>query len=241
MVGGSRRFPWRTSDTIRKVILNHLANQVAEVLSRQNVSMRNVHFVAHSLGNAVLHELLTHKARGDWTPDDSVDVDGLKATRWRPQGIHTVANVSKLLELKRNPAYSSPVKPGFANDPDSYCFIFRNYAHQLDPFTIPKPFSPPWVDNDYYSAYRPILIRDPKEVHSFGHYMSLAVVHAPILESMFGFLPDDSRAFDYVPDGFSHPTTAVKHRLEEQIEKFGVDPGFFDTLRSVHRYFKEAK
>lgn len=233
-------FLWRTSSTIRKLIINHLANQVAPVIAKAAAgNARNVHFVAHSLGTAVLHELLSALATGAWTPAGSNQIDGLAATRWRPMGIHTVANVTKILELDRNPAYESVVRPGPPNDSGSYCMIYRNYAHRFDPIAQASPFQPPWAANGFYDSYEPIRIKDVKKVHDLTHYLHLPIVHVPMLESMFNLLPPDSDALDQIPDGFKTPSKAIEDRLKEEIEKFGSELSWFESLRSLYRYLKE--
>lgn len=232
-------FLWRTSKIIRNLIINHLANQVAPVIAKARAgTVLNVHFVVHSLGTAVAHELLSAMARGAWTSDGDVQVDGLESTRWRPAGIHMVANVSKLLELERNPAYESPVCPGPTAEATSYCKTYRSYDHRFDPIARVGAFKPPWAANNRYAAFEPMRIKSSKAVHELTHYVSLPVVNVPMLESMFGSLPPDSGALDDVPDGFKTPSTAVKNSLKEEIEKFGVDPDLFQTMRAVYEFFK---
>ena len=232
-------FLWRSSDLIRKLVINHLANQVAPVVAKASAgNARNVHFVAHSLGTAVLHELLTALARGAWTPDDGNAVDGFEAIRWRPMGIHMVANVTRILQLKRNPVYESPIRPGHSNDPNSYCINYRSYAHKLDPIAQASPFRPPWADNGFYTKYTPIRVRDVREVHDLTHYLKLPIVHVPMLECMFRPLPPDSDALDQIPEGFKIPSKKQRDKLQEELEKFGAEHGLFDSLRALYRYLK---
>lgn len=232
-------FLWRTSRLARNVIINHLANQVAPVVANAAAGAAiNVHFIVHSLGTAVAHELLSAMAAGAWTSDDDGQVDGFSAARWRPMGIHMVANVSKLLELDRNPAYESPVRPGPPGQATSYCQLYRSYDHRFDPIAQIGDFKPPWSSSSRYSAFEPVRIKSAKNVHDLTHYLSLPVVNVPILESMFGNLPPDSGAFDDVPSGFKTPSAAVKNRLREEIEKSGVDPDLFQTMRAVYDFFK---
>lgn len=232
-------FLWRTSSTIRKLVVNHVANQVAPVIARAPAGQaRNVHFVAHSLGTAVLHELLSALATSAWTPEGDATVDGLAPTRWRPMAIHTIANVSRALELSRNPVYASPVKPGPTGDPVSYCQKFRNYGHALDPFAHIAPFEPPWATDPRYESFRPLRVKDPKKVHALESYLELPVVNVPMIESMFDPLPPDSDALDDVPSGYKMPTKAIEDRLKAEIEKFGQDSSLFQTVRSIYNYFR---
>jgi len=233
-------FLWRTSSTIRKLIINHLANQIAPVIAKVPAGQaKNVHFVAHSLGTAVLHEVLTALAMGSWTPDDGNSINGLAPTQWRAMGIHTVANVSRALQLSRNPVYQSPVKPGPSGNPTSYCQLFRNYSHALDPFVHIAPFKPPWSTNPRYESFRPRRINDPKKVHALESYLQIPIVNVPMLETMFDRLPPDSGALDDIPPGFKMPTKAAEDLLKAEVEKFGEEPSLFHLVRSIFNYLKE--
>lgn len=232
-------FLWRTSTMVRNLIINHLANQVAPVIARSPAGQaRNVHFVAHSLGTPVLHELLSALATSAWTPEGDGTVDGLAPRRWRPMAIHTVANVSRALELSRNPVYTSPVKPGPTGNPVSYCRKFLNYGHALDPFVHIAPFEPPWATESQYESFRPMRVREPREVHALESYLQLSIVNVPMIESMFDPLPPGSEALDDVPAGFKMPTKAIEGQLKAEIEKFGQGSNLFQTVRSVYNYFK---
>ena len=231
-------FLWRTSSTIRKLLVNHLANQVAPVIAEASPAQaRNIHFVAHSLGTAVCHEMLSALAYGAWTPESTEARDGFEVSRWRPMGIHMVANVSKLLELQRNPVYRSPIRPGHSGDPKSYCQFYRNYNHRLDPIGQIKPFEPPWADSGRYDSFEPTRLKSEKEIHTLAHYINLPIVHVSMLETMFGRLPPDSDAFDQMPSGFKAPQKIVQDRLKAEIEEFGSNSSLFQTVRSVYRFF----
>lgn len=235
-------FLWRTSNKIRNLLINHLAAQVAPVVAKATAGVaRNVHFVGHSLGTPVLHEFLSALATGAWTPPDGISVNGFGPTRWRPMAVHMVSNVSKLLELNRNPAYLSPVKPGPAGEPTSYCCFYRSYGHKLDPIAQIGAFRPPWANSSRYEALEPTRVRKLKEVHDLEHYLAQPIVYVPMLETMFGKLPPDSGALDRVPQGFEAPNELTKNELREEAEKFGTDPSLFQTMRGIYEFFRTKK
>ena len=179
-------FLWRFSPYVRKAIKSHIgkemAKKITERVDQSATGIVNCSVVSHSLGTAVASQVLADLANGAWTPDDP---NGFDPRFFRFMTLHTVANVSKILEISGYPVYDGVVQPGPAGEESSYCRRFFNYRNQFDPFTMVKTFDPGWQSN-FYNSKRVSHIHE-KNVHGLDHYASHPLVHISMLRSFLGF------------------------------------------------------
>lgn len=179
-------FLWRFSPYVRKAIKSHIGKEIAErIAQRMDQSATGIvkcSLVSHSLGTAVASQVLADLANGAWTPDDP---NGFDPRFFRFLTLHTVANVSKILEMGGYPVYDGVVQPGPAGEATSYCRRFFNYRNQFDPFTMVRTFDPGWEAN-LYNSKRISHIHE-KNVHALAHYAAHPLVHISMFRSFLGF------------------------------------------------------
>jgi hypothetical protein len=157
-----------------------VATQVAEAWTRADIDNDTntpVHFLAHSLGTAVLHDSIAFLGR------DPAFGPGTH----RIASVVTCANVSAILE-NGFPPYGSIDRPVNAPPPPrgmtSAHFSFR---HELDPIAeIVRPFR---ADEHGWpaSAYRDAVTIDVKDwnVHGYSHYLDNPSVHLRLFERLW--------------------------------------------------------
>jgi hypothetical protein len=138
--------------------------------------------IAHSLGTAVIAE-----AMHEWMTDAGWR-DTPFASRFRPQNIFMVANVSRALWSLGGQYYQNAVRP-FPTESKGGCGYYASYAHPLDPFTHVRPFDVPpdgWffsgTDRAQVYGCPPIAVDDvcKLNVHALDHYLAHPLVHADI-------------------------------------------------------------
>jgi hypothetical protein len=179
-------FLWVTSPMLRNVIKNDVALALtSNVVARRNDDpMVNTSFVCHSLGTAVAEQTLQDLAAGNWQGG----VNGFAPSWFHFNSLHTVANVSKLLEF--DPAhysiYDGLVRPGPYGDANSYALYFYDYRHELDPFTLPRPFAPSAWPAELFDS-QPLKHVHQIDVHALEHFLMNPAVHIRMLRSWFGF------------------------------------------------------
>lgn len=163
---------------------------ISDTIGTVKGGIHRVHVLGHSLGTAVLHDSLAFL----YTNDDFIKVGAnkLSTSTHKLGSVHMVANVSRLLESTDIVKVSdSVVKP----DHDGCTFIYREYRHDLDPFTWPKPFDPKkedgwigndkWIDRQYWLHHIDELTNKHGNTHSIGHYLANPAVHQDIMEHVF--------------------------------------------------------
>jgi hypothetical protein len=142
--------------------------------------------IAHSLGTAVIGE-----AMHEWMTDGGWRGTPF-ASRFRPQNIFMVANVSRALWSLGGQYYRNEVRP-FPLEVQGACGYYASYAHPLDPFTHVKPFDPPpdaWyfagVERPKVYGCPPIAVDDvcKLNVHALDHYLAHPFVHADIFRHL---------------------------------------------------------
>ncbi len=179
-------FLWRFSPYVRKAIKSHIGKIMAKTLSnrisKSPTGLIKCFVVSHSLGTAVVSQVLTDLAKGAWSPDDP---NGFNPRFFRFASLHAVANVSKILEMDEYPVYDGVVQPGPAGEAGSYCRRFFNYRNRFDPFTLFRTFDPGWHSN-FYNSKQISHIHD-KDVHALDHYAHHPMVHISMLRSFLGF------------------------------------------------------
>ncbi|NQU47358.1 MAG: hypothetical protein HQ519_01825 [Planctomycetes bacterium] len=170
---------YRIFKLYRMGIRAHVMDQFASRLSARFELDGGVEasVLAHSLGTAVTHDTL--HAMGTSRPGGLVNA--LAHPNWGFRAIFMVANVSRMLQSEYK-AYESIVRPGPRNSPKSYCNRFYNFHHELDPFTLPKPFEP----DDFGTLYTDKKLSHYRDwnTHDFATYLDNPRVHIPILNTI---------------------------------------------------------
>jgi len=189
---------YKAFSLVRERVCQHVGNQIVQALAKQiqdeGRSLWSV--VAHSLGTAVIHDTLARLWDSQSTAPGHV---AFSAQNEQAQVIAMVANVSRLLETKTaNEPYDvfkTAVAPGRMAQAGRGCLYYFNARHRLDPFTIPKMFSPQmWPDEAALLASPPRYAHVEVDhihmwnVHDFGHYMKNPKVHVPLLRRLVSSL-----------------------------------------------------
>lgn len=137
---------------------------------------RNFHVIAHSLGTAVAHDSLAEMG----VPELNGQVNAFAPPNFRFKSIHTLANVSRVLQ-KDIKVYESILRPGSAGSATAYCSRLYDYRHHLDPFTLVKPYEPVG-----WSGFQHELVKHAHDwnLHGYEHFLDNPRVHIPILKSL---------------------------------------------------------
>lgn len=168
-------------DQVRSLVMDQLVKILAEEAAKGQ--SLDVTIVAHSLGTAVMHDVLHKLANGD-VPAEVKGTDVLRPDKWKFSNLFMLADVCLLgpSVLRSIDYYSSivrPVKPDGSQD--GYCRKFFEVWHRYDPFAIATPFRP----TDWGSGYRPIGPLQhfrQANVHGFLHYLDHPRVHIPLIQ-----------------------------------------------------------
>jgi len=162
-----------------------LAKQIGPLIRQANDNGQRLHFVAHSLGTAVLHDTLS-KLYQPGPGANQVQVlsgEQLAAGLFPIASVAMLANVSRLVPGGMDP-YHSPLQP----TSEGICDHFLNARHVLDPFTLYQRFDIPAA---WQSATRQNLSRctlkavRQQNVHALEHYLSDPEVYLPLFELWF--------------------------------------------------------
>ena len=153
-----------------------VAQQIAEPWARaddENDASTPVHFLAHSLGTAVLHDAISELGEMP-----AFGIGGRQIT-----STLTCANVSWALE-NGFPAYTSIDRPIQNGGLTAASLSFR---HELDPIAeVVKTFRGDehgWSPRGY--ADRVLVEVKDWDVHAFGHYLDNPEVHLPLFERLW--------------------------------------------------------
>jgi hypothetical protein len=155
---------------VRLKIFNEIKNR------RTQDATAEFSVMAHSLGTSVAHDAL---AEIGTAPVIDNNINTFQSQNFKFKSIHMLANISRALQTKPG-VYESVVRPGRGDD--HYCKRLYSYRHELDPFTLPKPFTPVTWGNAYrgkrLSHYR------GWNIHGWLHYLDNPRVHIPVLKSI---------------------------------------------------------
>ena len=240
---------WRFSSFVRNTIKTQVAAEVTrEVVERSKRSdLRQVRcmMISHSLGTAVAHDTLADIAAGRFTTPGA-PINGFHPKGFRFAALHTIANVSKILELDGYPVYSSRIRPGPNGDDASYCVKFFNYHNKFDPFTVPRPFEPDWPVQIYNDkAVSHLYDKNP---HAIEHYLLNPKVHAPMLRSIMG----DARTVTSAEEteairkfkqfqlkGTEAAKEKVRKKINDAVESMGKSMDMIDFVKGIQLFFGE--
>lgn len=170
-------------DRVRVAVMT----QLVEMLKDAGSQAINVTVVAHSLGTAVMHDVL-HLLGNGVLPDEVKDVEVLLPSRWKFANLFMIADVCLLgppatRDIDPFASIVRPVMPDGSRD--GYCRKFFEVWHRFDPFAILAPFRP----GDWGKGYRPIGPLShfrSANVHGFTHYLDHPAVHVPLINFALG-------------------------------------------------------
>jgi hypothetical protein len=172
------------------------------------------HFVAHSLGTAVLHDTMSGKVS-----------EAFGAGARRAASLHTLANVAKVLETDFG-AYDSPCRPlGTSGAPGAMVVKYVESRHELDPIPLVDGFNPVAWGSKRYSE---VVLRKVLHwnVHGYTHYLSDPRAHFPIFSALWRDFDWNARfeaakaTFDAAaPVGCPAELGVLRERLQEIINE----------------------
>ncbi|MDO9075714.1 MAG: hypothetical protein Q7U73_20905 [Rubrivivax sp.] len=186
---------YRAFSLVRNRVCTHVARQIVDRLQAESAGGPVAwSAIGHSLGTAVLHDTLARL----WNPHSQLPgAEAFAAHNAQAHLLMMVANVSRVLEVKTAAepydVFDTAVKPGFAGQSGRGCRYYLNARHRLDPFTVPKMFSPQmWPDEAALTARPPRYLSvevdhiHQENVHDFAHYLLHPAVYVPMLRRLFG-------------------------------------------------------
>lgn len=222
-----------------------VATQIAEAWNRadmDNGTNTPVHFLAHSLGTAVLHDSIAFLGADP----------GFGPATHMITSIVTLANVSWVLE-NGFPAYDSIDRPITAPPPpDGMTEAYFSFRHELDPIAeIVRTFRGDhhgWPAN----GYRDEVAIDVKDwnVHDFTHYLDNPIAHLRLFERLWPNEDWTSRrdasivAYKSAP---GNPCPAALAAARADLEALFAHPfpqttdGFIDVAVATFRVFEKAR
>jgi hypothetical protein len=222
-----------------------VATQIAEAWNRadlDNGTNTPVHFLAHSLGTAVLHDSI-----GFLGADP-----GFGPTSHIITSIVTLANVSWVLE-NAFPAYASVDRPiTAAPPPNGMTAAYFSFRHELDPIAeIVRTFR---GDHNGWPAngYRDEVAIDVKDwnVHGFTHYLDNPIAHLRLFERLWpneDWAPRRDPAIAAYKSAPGTPCPAALAMARQELEALFANPfpqttdGFIDVAVATFRIFEQAR
>ncbi len=167
-----------------------VGSKIVETIHKANSEQRPVHFIAHSLGTAVLHDTLNSVYAKEQGTTNQLDREENPVN-----AIYMIANLARLVGGGEDP-YTSVVNPGTKG----MCARLINVHHRMDPFTIPRPYKPPldgsWIPNHLvqYRLYQDIELTNITQlnIHDIAHYCQDPNLYFDIFESILGFIASDT-------------------------------------------------
>src|SRR5437762_2743267 len=144
---------YRGFQLVRDRVRVSVTQQLVDLLKTAPDEGMNVTIVAHSLGTAVIHDVLHLLGTGrllEQFPAAQV----LMPEQWKFSNLFMVADVCMLgpPQTRDIDYFESIVRPMPPNSGKGYCQKFFEVWHRYDPFAIASPFRP----GDWGPGYRPI-------------------------------------------------------------------------------------
>lgn len=167
-------------------------------------------FITHSMGTAVMHDVLAELFADPLEFGGFVNMD---------IDIYvSLANVSKILENIANPQ-KSPVRPlGAPGVGRARCRAFVNAHHESDPVPYLGLFRPDW--NPATTPYRDVRIeriKDPN-THSFQRYLENPRVWVPIFRTLLETRISNARMQELIDEYDATPPAACPQALDDLCE-----------------------
>lgn len=238
---------WRFSpyfrNTVKSVVAERITAKLIQKTGESEFAYAKASIVSHSLGTAIAHDVLADLAFGRYA-SAKAPVNGFDPVAFRFESIHSICNVSRILELDSYPVYKSRVCPGPVGDPNSYCKHFFHYHNKLDPFTLPKAFQPDWDVRWFHD--KEVSHLHGEDTHSVAHYLLNPKVHVPLLRSLTARFNavSPSEEVRAVQEFKSVNLSKVKQKREE-IEKrindakeaMGASVDMIDLIKGIQFFF----
>jgi hypothetical protein len=200
-----------------------------------------VHFLAHSLGTAVLHDAISRMSS---YPEFGPGTHSINS-------FVTLANVSSVLQ-NGNPTYESADRTVHcAPPPAGMTQAYLTFRHELDPIAAVDAFDAlahGWPSRDY----RAQVVVEMKDwnVHDYLHYLDNPTVHFPLLDRLW---PDDDLLLKLTSAMAAYqasPGTPCPHALAQlraDLRGISIPPAgaplsdFFETVADAFQAFGSAE
>jgi hypothetical protein len=236
---------YRFFTLVAKPVRIAVMEAVAKVLERKNV---DVSIMAHSLGTSVTHDAMSLLATIENDPRYAV---------LQPPGVRFVnafmmANVSRELERHLDgdfDVYQSPWAPPSVRGSGAYPFTFYNFRHMMDPFPMPRRFTPPWAAASDFVSFDRLLPISQFNVHDWSHYLDNPEVHVTVINALWGWdviTPEVSKpvieTYKVAPVPLCKPGMelwmAAHARIAAQLEG---DPSIAQLIKAGAQFFAAVK
>jgi len=165
-----------------------LAAEFLDALKPTQVENIDWSIICHSMGTSVVHDTL-HNLFTTRFEDSAGTEMQLNPSNQFIKVYAALANVSRLLEVKRARAYSSLVRPRQAEvsaDGKGLIQNFINARHRFDPIALIRQFDPAqhWYQTHATRGFHNIELKAvyQADVHGFEHYLSNPKVYYPLLK-----------------------------------------------------------
>lgn len=225
-------------------IRDEVATQIAEAWHKADIdngANTTVHFVAHSLGTAVLHDSIATLASDPaFSPGTHLITSFI-----------TCANVSSILETNF-PAYGSFDRPiDAAPPPDGMTAMAFSFRHELDPIAAVKTFRGDlhgWPASGYHDEVA-IDVKD-WNVHGYTHYLDNPISHLRLFGRLWPTEPWATRrdaAIQAYKASVGTPCPVAIAQARQQLKAILSAPlqetptGFLDVVARTVGVFKDAK
>jgi hypothetical protein len=190
-------------------IRSHVRSQVTKALAdnAENGVLPACGFVTHSMGTAVMHDVLAEIFANPQTFGGFVNMD---------IDIYvSLANCSKIMENLSNPQ-TSTVRPfGATGVGRARCRSFINAHHAADPIPYLGLFTPDW--STATTPYRDVRIDRIKEpnTHSYQRYLENPRVWVPIFRTLLETSISKQQANDLITEYDATPAAACPQALDD--------------------------
>ena len=190
-------------------IRSHVRAQVTRALFDNAVNgvLPSCGFITHSMGTAVMHDVLAEIFANPQEFGGFVNMD---------IDIYvSLANVSKILENVANPQ-KSPVRPfGAPGIGRARCRAFVNAHHESDPVPLLGMFNPDWSTTTM--PYRDVRIERIKQpnTHAYDGYLENPRVWIPIFRTMLEAPISKADEADFIAEYDATPPAACAQALDD--------------------------
>ena len=212
-------------DHVRATVMSQLVGILKDVGGTESL---DVTIVAHSLGTAVMHDVLDQLGNGV-LPPEVADVESFRPDRWKFSNLFMMADVCLLgpSALRDIDAFASIVRPAKAGGSiTGYCRRFFEVWHRYDPIAIAAPFRPGDWGRGYVPS-GPLTQFRQANVHGYTHYLDHPLVHIPLMQyALADEVIDDDEAQAAIAD---YPDV-VSTQCDAQIEAIKAKAKTFTAL-----------
>ncbi|MCP4431859.1 MAG: hypothetical protein GY806_12835 [Gammaproteobacteria bacterium] len=173
-----------------------LAAEFLDVLMPTQIQNIDWSIISHSMGTSVVHDTLHNMFTTTFEDSDGNSIQ-LNPSNQFVKLYTALANVSRLLEIKRARAYRSVVRPRQAKPAPQGGGIIQNFInarHRFDPIALIREFNPEdrWYDRHATPGFRDVELTAVYEtnVHGFQHYLANPKVYYPLLKMLTNSMAD---------------------------------------------------